>query len=336
MKLFSSLIGYVSRVWRKNRCSLRDGEYVSRWWMYRCFMKWRFTLDRMCHGAIDSNLYFAAVPNRGAGIGHQIANWQAGLWWSWQFGVQFAHVPFAQSSWERFLGYGNGIITLAELKKKGYKIVRLPIFEETHVDEVRIIKEIMSLYTGRKVVFLAEQDQEYHDQCGMQSFIQKQFYASPVRESDLTPFSKEHFNIAVHLRRGDIVAGQTNGDPNLMMRWLSNDYYTNVLDNVLPLAKKQTNKAIHIYIFSQGKKSDFPELEKYENVHFYLDLNPESTFLSFVYADMLITSKSSFSYKPALLNRNGIKVCPKNFWHAYPSDEKWILMDNQGNFYKDE
>jgi len=76
-------------------------------------------------------------------------------------------------------------------------------------------------------------------------------------------------------------------------------------------------------------------LEKYENVHFYLDLNPESTFLSFVYADMLITSKSSFSYKPALLNREGIKVCPKNFWHAYPNDEKWILMDNNGNFEKE-
>lgn len=335
MRIVSQIKSKLRSIWARLRCYYTNEGYISRWWMYPCYIKWRFTPERKCQGSIDHNLYFTAVPNRGAGIGHQIANWQAGLWWSWQFGVQFAHVPFAQASWERFLGYGNGIITLAELKKKGYKIVRLPIFDESHADEVRIIKEIMSLYSGRKVVFLAEQDQEYYDQCGVQSFIQKQFFASPVRESDLTPFSREHFNIAVHLRRGDIVIGQTNGDPNLTMRWLSNDYYTNVLDNVLPLAKKQTNKAIHIYIFSQGKKSDFPELEKYENVHFYLDLNPESTFLSFVYADMLITSKSSFSYKPALLNRDGIKVCPKNFWHAYPNDEKWILMDNNGNFEKE-
>ena len=26
------------------------------------------------------NQYFAAIPNRGAGIGHQLANWIAGYW----------------------------------------------------------------------------------------------------------------------------------------------------------------------------------------------------------------------------------------------------------------
>lgn len=321
--------------WYRHRCVFVENEYVSRWWMYPSYIKWFMTPKRRCHIAIDANQYFAAIPKRGPGIGHQIANWQAGLWWSMQFGLKFAHIPFAQLSWERFLGYGDGLTTLTQLKAQGYKIVHLPIFEERHPQEVQIIKEIMSLYVGQKVVFLAEQDQEYHDQYGVQSFIQKQFFASPVRESDLTPYSKDHFNIAVHLRRGDIVIGQTNGDPNLTMRWLSNDYYSHVLDNMLPLVKKQTTRPIHIYIFSQGKKSDFPELEKFDNVHFFLDLNPESTFLSFVYADMLITSKSSFSYKPALLNRDGIKVCPKNFWHAYPNDEKWILMDNNGNFEKE-
>jgi hypothetical protein len=50
-----------------------------------------------------------------------------------------------------------------------------------------------------------------------------------------------------------------------------------------------------------------------------------------VYADLLITSKSSFSYKPALLNK-GIKLCPKKFWHDYPSMEDWVLADENGNF----
>ena len=44
-----------------------------------------------------------------------------------------------------------------------------------------------------------------------------------------------------------------------------------------------------------------------------------------------ITSKSSFSYKPALLNKNGIKVCPRNFWHGYPDTKDWIMCDNDGN-----
>jgi len=60
-------------------------------------------------------------------------------------------------------------------------------------------------------------------------------------------------------------------------------------------------------------------------------MNAQDSFLHLVYADLLITSKSSFSYKPALLN-NGIKICPKNFWHGYPNNKKWILCDNNGNF----
>ena len=60
-------------------------------------------------------------------------------------------------------------------------------------------------------------------------------------------------------------------------------------------------------------------------------MNAQDSFLHLVYADLLITSKSSFSYKPALLN-NGIKICPKNFWHGYPKSEKWILCENDGSF----
>ena len=59
-------------------------------------------------------------------------------------------------------------------------------------------------------------------------------------------------------------------------------------------------------------------------------MSAQDSFLHMVYADLLITSKSSFSYKPALLS-NGIKVCPKYFWHGYPDTEDWILCDNNGN-----
>ena len=29
---------------------------------------------------------------------------------------------------------------------------------------------------------------------------------------------------------------------------------------------------------------------------------------------------------------NGIKICPRNFWHGYPADNQWILAENDGNF----
>jgi len=42
--------------------------------------------------------YYTAVPNRGAGIGHQLANWIAGYWFACQFGLEFAHTPFASEN----------------------------------------------------------------------------------------------------------------------------------------------------------------------------------------------------------------------------------------------
>ena len=298
----------------------------SRLYLYPVY--WKYLFHKGQGHKIDESQYFTAIPNRGAGIGHQISNWHAGYWYSQVFGLRHAHIPFAQKSWERFLGYGNGAVTVSELKQKGYKIVHLPFFNEYCPEEMERIRAMISLYFGKKVIFCAEQDQTYHDQIGVIPYIREKFYSSPVRKSDLTPYDRSNFNIAVHLRRGDIVIGQTNGDPNLTMRWQSNDYFDKVLRQVVD--SLHVDKPIHIYVFSQGKEEDYPEFKKYDNVHFYLDLNPESTFLSFVYADVLITSKSSFSYKPALLNVNGLKVCPRNFWHSYPDQNDWILADDEG------
>lgn len=286
-------------------------------------------------GRTDDHInYFTARPNPGAGIGHQMSNWHSGYWWAQYFGLNFAHTAFAQTSWERFLGYGTGLPKVDELKAQGYKIVRIPRFDEFKPAEVDLTRRIINSYRNRKVIFFAEQDQSYHDQIGAIPYIREKFYSSPVRRSDLTPFDRNHYNVAVHVRRGDITIGQINGDPNLRMRWLDNEYFEKVLEQVLPAIK--TEKEIHIYIFSQGDYEAFKSFERFQNVHLYLDLNPESSFLSFAYADLLITSKSSFSYKPALLNVNGKKVCPGNFWHSYPDANDWILVEDSGKIPSDE
>ena len=113
------------------------------------------------------------------------------------------------------------------------------------------------------------------------------------------------------------------------MRYLANDYYYKVLSAVIRLLK--VNKPVNIYLFSQGKPEDFPEFKEFENLHWCLDMNARQSFLHMVYADLLITSKSSFSYKHALLNKK-IKVSPRNFWHGYPDEPDWILCNDDGTF----
>ena len=121
-----------------------------------------------------------------------------------------------------------------------------------------------------------------------------------------------------------------SSNPNLSMRILSNDYFEKVLTQVLEYVKGITDKPVHIYFFSQGSPEDFPEFTMFPNLHWCMDMGAMASFLHMVYADLLITSKSSFSYKPALLNR-GVKVCPENFWHGYPDSKDWIMVDNKGN-----
>lgn len=280
------------------------------------------------HGSgneVNSTCYYAARPNPGAGIGHQMANWIAGYWFARQFGLKFAHLPFSTRQWDDLLGFGYGEPQVADLKKKGYKLRKLPLFSEKRSDEIQLDKRIIQSYAGKHVVFVAEQDQFYHDQYGVMDELKRKFYSAPTRKNDRLVYSPEHFNIAIHVRRGDIMADRNN--PSLTMRYLSNDYFEKVLEQVMDNLK--TSKPVHIYFFSQGKPEDYPEFAHYPNLHWCLDMNAQDSFLHFVYADLLITSKSSFSYKPALLN-NGIKVCPRDFWHGYPDAADWILCGTDG------
>lgn len=296
------------------------------WYKYCYISYWHSLVNRSKSGDY-SELYFAARPNPGAGIGHQMANWIAGYWFAKELGLKYAHIPFSDEMWENFLGFYSNEETVEELKKKGYRIVRIQKFDEDNEKETALIKQIISSYNGTRTVFLAEQDQFYKDQYGVRDVIQEKFFAAPAREKDRLIYDASAFNIAIHVRRGDIVQKQNRYNANLSMRFQKNDYFVNALDTALKYLNDKNN--IQIYLFSQGKPEDFKEFTKFENMHFCLDMSARDSFLHMVYADALITSKSSFSYKPALLNR-GVKFSPAVFWHGYPDEENWILLDEYG------
>jgi len=290
---------------------------------------WHYQFHKKPSAGGRESLYLGARPNPGAGIGHQMANWIAGYWWAKQFGLKFAHSPFPSPTWERFLGFGENEPTVRELSSgQGYKVVEIPPFKERSQPERELIENIITSYQGRRVVFLFKRDQSYKDQIGVIDELQQKFYQAPARKNDKLVYSKDQFNIAVHVRRGDIVAGQKTGNANLQMRWQDNEYFQKVLGNVLTALK--TDKPVAIYLFSQGVAEDFRDFETFENIRLCLDMGAQDSFLHMVFADLLITSKSSFSYKPALLSK-GIRVCPKDFWHGYPDDPKWILADADGS-----
>ena len=298
---------------------------TSRKYLYSSY--WKGIVNKNSDSTVTENMFFSSVPNVGAGIGHQLANWIAGYWFAKQFKLKFAHIPFSDSTWEEFFGFYQNEVLFSELVKKGYKVVRIPIFDEHNENEIEMIRNIISAYSGKKIVFLAEQDQFYQEQYGVIQDIQKKFYSCKARKNESLIYNKDTFNLAVHVRRGDIVQAPGENNEELSKRFQSNDYFVSALETALDTLKDKKN--IHIYLFSQGKKEDYSEFLKFNNLHFCLDMGAKESFLHMVYADALITSKSSFSYKPALLNR-GIKFVPKDFWHGYPQNSDWIQLEEDG------
>ena len=296
--------------------------------IYRSY--WHYLFNKNNQVQIYVN-YYSARPNHGAGIGHQMANWIAGYWFAKQFGLKFAHSPFSNQKWDDFLGFGFDNYKVSNLLDMGYIKVLLPLFNEFNEKEVNLQKQIIGSYKNKKVVFIAEQDQGYRDQFGVSEIIKIKFNNAPSRINDILLYDKAKFNIAIHVRRTVIIDNKIilEDDSAKALRWLSNDYYEKVLIQVVENLKLTI--PICIYVFSTGKADDFKEFSKYGDVHFCSDMDEYSTFLHLIKSDLLITSKSSFSYKPALMNDN-YKICPRNFWHNYPSDNKWILAENDGKF----
>ena len=317
-------------LWAKN-ISCKSGEFTDYCEKYRSYrhMVRASNKDSRIDG---SNFYMAARPNPCAGIGHQIANWNAGYWFARQFGLKFAHIPFStqrapfvSGKWDKFLNFGANEARVKDLLRKGYQAVLLPRFDETKQDEISIISDIIGSYSGRKIVFILEQDQFYMRQYDLSLMLRAKFFA--IHPESESPFSNQYTNIVIHIRRGDIVALGKQQSCENDIRWLSNSYYVNALKYTLGF---QFKKPIRIYLFSQGREEDFDEFREFDNIEFCLDLDEIETFRRFVFADYLITSKSSFSYKAGLINK-GIKIAPRRFWHAYPETNEWLLLDDYGN-----
>lgn len=271
--------------------------------------------------------WLAAVPNQSAGIGHQLANWISGYWHARQFGLGFAHVPFSDPKWERLLGFSRGEASAEALIANGCRRIQLPLFDEFDPDSRSMIARIVRSYRKEPVVFFLEQDQGYRDQYGVREDIQDKFWSNFLENGVSTRYDASRFNIAVHIRRGDIVAGLATGNANLSMRFQSAKYFGAILEQVVPITSRE--RPVSIWVFSQGAESEFEEFAKYGEVRMCTDMDQYESFIHLAKADLLVTSKSSFSYKPALLS-HGVKICPRDFWHGYPDDPNWILAESDG------
>jgi hypothetical protein len=299
--------------------------------LYRSYWHYILSADKTeNYSEIKSTHFLAQVPNYGAGIGHQLANWNSGWYFANFFKVRFAHVCFSNSKWENFFDFGHGEAQAPDiLKNKKFRVVQLPRFDSLNHEEVSLVGRIIDSYKKHHVLFFLELDQGYVRQWDTYRTLSDKFFKAKAREKDMLIYSPDKFNIAIHIRR----RMKIEPDEVWRKRGLDNSYYANILTRVLSALNYSRN--VEVYLFSQGNKNDFPEFEKFDNIRYCHEMGPVATVLHLVNADLLIGSKSSFSYKPALISR-AIQICPKTFWHEYPPDPNYILADDSGEFNIDQ
>jgi hypothetical protein len=127
--------------------------------------------------------------------------------------------------------------------------------------------------------------------------------------SSQNPKSKTPFTIAVHIRRGDV-------DPCcLPLRYLPNSHYLRLIEKYAA-----THTDARVVIFSESKS--FEPLDVFSNKGYELILDGDvgEAWKTIMVADVIILSKSSFSYVPAVLSLQGNDnktrvVVYTEFWH---------------------
>ena len=238
---------------------------------YYCLYKsyWNYLLNK---NSDNSNIkqYISARPNPGAGIGHQLANWFAGNKIARYYGLEYCVYPFSDlnnplkpNKWNDFLGLNEGLTYTEDLQRSGYRLLLLPLINWDLLEERTILKNIIDSYSGEKVIFLLEMDQHAGDELEDVEMYRNKFFSSPKNCVNYC-YNREHFNVAIHIRRGDIVQTGKKKDKNLTIRWLDISYYKKILEKYLKLYSG--DKFVDIYLFSQADSDELKGFEEYGNV----------------------------------------------------------------------
>lgn len=133
------------------------------------------------------------------------------------------------------------------------------------------------------------------------------------KNKDKNYFKNNKFNISLHIRRPNSHDNRIDGTNTC------DYYYLNIINHIRE--KYKNDKDILFHIYSQGNIKNFECYINYD-VILHIDEELTSTFTGLVASDILVTSKSSFSYIAAFLTDGEVYYLP--FWH--PPKKNWIVL----------
>ena len=143
-------------------------------------------------------------------------------------------------------------------------------------------------------------------------------------------FDENAFNISLHLRALNSCDVPTYPEMETYLVYKNSSHIQNIFDI---LKERLCDKKVCVYIHSQGDENDFTDLLEFseENFEIILKLNehPIDDMYHMSNADLLIMSKSSYSWISHLLNFNQTLVRDNFYQPTYPNR---VFLDSDYKF----
>jgi hypothetical protein len=273
-------------------------------------------VHRLKAGSIGNQCH--VTTERGDGAGAQAQAKMSALCLARAHGLTYVHEPFRSiehaegppdewaASWERMFNLGHG-----EASAANSKLPRVGI--EDFMADRRWWSSPCLLSAPNFTGFTDREPDAYLN-------VAKQLRTKYALGAAARPRSRV-LEVCVHLRRGDVSAD----DPETAGRLTRSDAMANSIAQV-----RATLEALgvlsRVRVFSQGNERDFAAFRDM-GCELCVDLSALATFRELVAADILIMSKSSFSYVAAILN-DGVKVYDR---YARSPMSEWIERDRNGH-----
>ena len=158
-----------------------------------------------------------------------------------------------------------------------------------------------------------------------------------AREADsfVLQYQPDLINVAVHIRRGDLLPDRQFSD--LSHRMLPDRWYIEILNRVAA----EASRPLSIHIFSEGKNGLY---QSEKGVHFswsdfyagsghrvteHIDTPFLDTVHHLLHADVLVGSKSGMTHLAGMLG-NQIKLVP-TMWHSYRGAERLLEIPDSAD-----
>ncbi len=244
-------------------------------------------------------------------------------------GFNYLHTPFQtiehnydndpawESKWESFfnLGFGEQQIPVSESVISLPGIHAIPWFPNSEtIYALKHCHEYANVFPNRYTRLKP-------------SFSQK-YSSNPKTRSEIEGDCKESngLKLALHIRRGDVLK-----TGRFAKRYTDNQSIIELIQNILDAVPANLNSKLSIQIFSQGNVKDFSDItQSISEIPISLHLNEcvFETFHALVKADILVMSRSTFSYMAAMAS-SGVKLYDP-FYHR--PLRSWVVCDGQYRF----